>query len=194
MRGKAGILGAGAAWRGIIPAHAGKSSAYEGQDGRRKDHPRSCGEKFSQRVILGKCEGSSPLMRGKGPNRRLVLVRAGIIPAHAGKSRTQRSSSRWLRDHPRSCGEKGKCEFEQVPKKGSSPLMRGKGRLEPRFECGSGIIPAHAGKSLGEELLYRRKRDHPRSCGEKVLTKTSTGTAVGSSPLMRGKATPQIFI
>ena len=70
---------------------------------------------------------------------------------------------------------------------GSSPLTRGK-RIGPR-PSGSptGLIPAHAGKTVGASLRYRCPRAHPRSRGENGMLSRQASVIQGSSPLTRGK-------
>ena len=50
-----------------------------------------------------------------------------------------------------------------------------------------GITPAHAGKSLRLPNNHVRIRDHPRACGEKVVTTLKSARTKGSPPRMRGK-------
>ena len=70
---------------------------------------------------------------------------------------------------------------------GSSPLTRGKqlpGALSgPSF----GLIPAHAGKTLGQIAQCDSARAHPRSRRENDSRPRHTVIQVGSSPLTRGK-------
>ena len=115
------------------------------------------------------------------------LLLLGIIPAHAGKSGSARAAQLPCRDHPRSCGEKTKVFRFFRFSRGSSPLMRGKGRLGWSTYGGSRIIPAHAGKSCTLQPRIYWTEDHPRSCGEKLLQRLERVQRAGSSPLMRGK-------
>ena len=46
--------------------------------------------------------------------------------------------------------------------------MRGKGYVATRQVKESRITPAHAGKSVQKPYHKQRKKDHPRTCGEKV--------------------------
>ena len=70
---------------------------------------------------------------------------------------------------------------------GSSPLTRGKHPTRRRLPLGKGLIPAHAGKTLGQHHTYRLERAHPRSRGENCTPGTSVPITQGSSPLTRGK-------
>ena len=70
----------------ITPAHAGKSTLTQKKEAKAKDHPRPCGEKHMTPALKATAKGSPPPMRGKvryGAGKR---ARAGITPAHAGKS------------------------------------------------------------------------------------------------------------
>ena len=70
----------------LIPAHAGKTHAFDRGRATHAAHPRSRGENLVCCVLWGVYGGSSPLTRGKlhrepGRNRTCRL-----IPAHAGKT------------------------------------------------------------------------------------------------------------
>ena len=79
-----GVLGFGK--HGLIPAHAGKTSAQTTQAPVTAAHPRSRGENKRKLRLFTDEEGSSPLTRGKpGPHARRCRDR-GLIPAHAGKT------------------------------------------------------------------------------------------------------------
>ena len=70
---------------------------------------------------------------------------------------------------------------------GSSPLTRGKllhGALDVQR---ARLIPAHAGKTLGEVLERYVAGAHPRSRGENGEKWDTSTPNVGSSPLTRGK-------
>ena len=91
----------------------------------------------------------------------------GLIPAHAGKTRSGRREVQQRRAHPRSRGENSQAEEALRPRTGSSPLTRGKLVEAGHAGAKCGLIPAHAGKTL-----------------------TPAGRLVidgGSSPLTRGK-------
>ena len=85
------------------------------------------------------------------------------------------------------CGEKQVPRMERPRSKGSPPHMRGKaGRLRG-LQAGTGITPAHAGKSICSLRLNMLHRDHPRTCGEKFDRFLPSFIALGSPPHMRGK-------
>ena len=86
-RGKREILGGDLRGGGLIPAHAGKTCAAPMPVARSGAHPRSRGENFEATDKTVDDEGSSPLTRGKHVNDKLGANVAGLIPAHAGKTR-----------------------------------------------------------------------------------------------------------
>ena len=134
---------------GLIPAHAGKTSMRSMSRWLDRAHPRSRGENVGRsRQALG-YRGSSPLTRGKHVERLAHVLRLGLIPAHAGKTRGDGSRTRASRAHPRSRGENGWVDLERIADSGSSPLTRGKLVVREKNASGLGLIPAHAGKTTG---------------------------------------------
>ena len=69
-------------------------------------------------------------------------------------------------DHPRSRGENDSGYQPEQVAEGSSPLTRGKPDGREAGSARGGIIPAHAGKTCGREVLNPPHWDHPRSRGE----------------------------
>ena len=136
---------------GIIPAHAGKTSLAPTSTGCAEDHPRSRGENTSLKLTIKAGKGSSPLTRGKPDLRRYTATYQGIIPAHAGKTRTSWVRSCRPRDHPRSRGENLLLVLPSGSIQGSSPLTRGKPATYQVTAKLGGIIPAHAGKTEDEQ-------------------------------------------
>ena len=66
--------------------------------------------------------------------------------------------------------------------------MRGKVKLDQAEFGTDGITPAYAGKRQLSTLYSRDSEDHPRLCGEKLITRTIMSFCSGSPPPMRGKA------
>ena len=132
--------------RGLIPAHAGKTSYRSVRRLDRRAHPRSRGENRRRRFAHEIAMGSSPLTRGKHVGDLGVLVGRGLIPAHAGKTAPPRAVIAY------SCG--------------SSPLTRGKQVVLHVERNERGLIPAHAGKTTTARQLAKRAGAHPRSRGE----------------------------
>ena len=131
--------------------------------------------------------GSSPLTRGKLARHGRRHRRTGLIPAHAGKTKSSSRSSDLERAHPRSRGENIVDKPNILAGLGSSPLTRGKQRSPPRTAVRSRLIPAHAGKTSGTGDAYHGNTAHPRSRGENRLAAAQPHAGSGSSPLTRGK-------
>ena len=106
MRGKAFLLPRRAGLVRITPAYAGKSFRKTAVRHAIKDHPRLCGEKQIQIVLVHKRIGSPPPMRGKVGQKRKIKTLCRITPAYAGKSRDNRNKIDIQEDPPRLCGEK----------------------------------------------------------------------------------------
>ena len=119
--------------RGLIPAHAGKTTFDASRCSRIRAHPRSRGENPMSALASSSAWGSSPLTRGKPGQSLCIAVRPGLIPAHAGKTRTRTSSTCLVRAHPRSRGENHASHLPRRPLPGSSPLTRGKHFLTCAF-------------------------------------------------------------
>ena len=132
--------------RGIIPAHAGKTTRNIRRACPMRDHPRSRGENVAALITVIVSLGSSPLTRGKRVSRLSRRRLSGIIPAHAGKTARERDAHGGVGDHPRSRGENR--------------------RASPPRPISPGIIPAHAGKTRRPGRRVCHPRDHPRSRGE----------------------------
>ena len=147
MRGKDTKTHPDGYYRRITPAHAGKSVKGATLCGSNKDHPRTCGEKFPPRLPMFHSLGSPPHMRGKAFRVGHAGRRAGITPAHAGKSSVRPVQGFTDRDHPRTCGEKITAAIAFAALLGSPPHMRGKVHHFPSNIGARRITPAHAGKS-----------------------------------------------
>ena len=74
--------------------------------------------------------------------------------------------SEW--DHPRRCGEKAFAFRSAANFLGSPPQVRGKGTAAAGTGSHIRITPAGAGKSTRLSEQNRKKKDHPRRCGEKL--------------------------
>ena len=111
----------------------------------------------------------------------------GLIPAHAGKTMTDRLPTRPRAAHPRSRGENELIELIGISDQGSSPLTRGKPSQKGMCEMTNGLIPAHAGKTTGRWYRSTCSTAHPRSRGENASRSRKRRRSCGSSPLTRGK-------
>ena len=151
---------------GIIPARAGFTSSTGAPSRRAADHPRSRGVYRQGRHRARDGGGSSPLARG--------------LPQPVG----ERVGS--LLDHPRSRGVYEPESAPSSPPCGSSPLARGLHHYRIIYRPETRIIPARAGFTRRSRPTGCTTRDHPRSRGV-YMGSRSAGTGIaGSSPLARG--------
>ena len=145
-------------------------------------------------------------MRGTPLDVSLAAQCLGIIPAHAGNTRHLTATASSTGDHPRACGEHHPNVGDHLKATGSSPRMRGTRSIRNSRTIHPGIIPAHAGntgalrrsvshgrdhpRACGEHLIslwrVRHGGDHPRACGEHAVSKATSDSVKGSSPRMRG--------
>ena len=111
----------------LIPAHAGKTTPVSSRAQICQAHPRSRGENRIAIYNVTTTGGSSPLTRGKLNDQ---LQTFGSLVAH-----------------PRSRGENINGIRATASRIGSSPLTRGKPIVKAAKAAGTGLIPAHAGKT-----------------------------------------------
>ena len=152
--------------RGLIPAHAGKTTPLRPVPGGTTAHPRSRGENYTCAVCVRGSGGSSPLTRGKLLVEHTYTIWARLIPAHAGKTRRSQIADLVPEAHPRSRGENGDRVGHCLAFRGSSPLTRGKRDTSVFVTQVIRLIPAHAGKTGRRESIIWLARAHPRSRGE----------------------------
>ena len=151
----------------ITPAGAGKTRSQRTRRRSRWDHPRRCGENSYAVTRFSSILGSPPQVRGK-PSSPVTSVNPP-------------------QDHPRRCGENSLSSSSCRSRSGSPPQVRGK----PEFHLLSlryrRITPAGAGKTWLFGFLWCVRWDHPRRCGENVITCISGAGISGSPPQVRGK-------
>ena len=150
-------------------------------------HPRSRGENPFVRDDVRDCGGSSPLTRGKRRRCWFLPTRRWLIPAHAGKTSCRARCAPSSRAHPRSRGENVHAPTSAPSGYGSSPLTRGKPADRALSGKWSGLIPAHAGKTVPTMVTDQAEAAHPRSRGENAPPDGIVDPDAGSSPLTRGK-------
>ena len=155
------------ATRGLIPAHAGKTTSTYPAPNTRKAHPRSRGENWT-----GSADGPGV---------------AWLIPAHAGKTIPALVVGEIAGAHPRSRGENIWNTPWSSLAGGSSPLTRGKHRDSMDQHRPIRLIPAHAGKTTCSAAPPVTCPAHPRSRGENPTWPPTWHARPGSSPLTRGK-------
>ena len=171
----------------LIPAHAGKTRRHARTHAAHEAHPRSRGENGPDAPLGVLRAGSSPLTRGKPGQATDPRDRRGLIPAHAGKTSRHGWCCAPPAAHPRSRGENRTEVLLDRSRPGSSPLTRGKLLTGPTRAGKDGLIPAHAGKTNKAFSTGMRSSAHPRSRGENYWRRFGEVSAMGSSPLTRGK-------
>ena len=188
MRGRVPARRAGCRTKGITPAYAGKRRTTRTSGARYRDHPRVCGEEPTGCYNCGSLPGSPPRMRGRAEAKEADRLAARITPAYAGKRVFPGTHIPPVWDHPRVCGEEGPISSQRGPWLGSPPRMRGRETDHSADDRRCGITPAYAGKSMYHSFLTGGHWDHPRVCGEEVITASPEGGRRGSPPRMRGRA------
>ena len=165
-RGKQRRNGPDPCRRGLIPTHAGKTPGHNHARKALRAHPHSRGENRKAARRARSRSGSSPLTRGKQDASHRLGIFHGLIPTHAGKTRTRTSSTCLSRAHPHSRGENLGRSGRGKTTLGSSPLTRGKRVDCPASRDVRGLIPTHAGKTRPRQGARWRARAHPHSRGE----------------------------
>ena len=176
--------------RGLIPTHAGKTHPGRPPRGWRGAHPHSRGENVAGGSWRRRPAGSSPLTRGKLRQAQVLQGGRGLIPTHAGKTRSTPAPGTGTRAHPHSRGENRAEIADLQTRAGSSPLTRGKPNVRPVERVGGRLIPTHAGKTSERTEYLKRGRAHPHSRGENHSPRELALHTAGSSPLTRGKRQP----
>ena len=125
-------------------------------------------------------------MRGSRQRRESHAAGRGIIPAHAGLTKTLFASKDGQRDHPRACGAHVDAIIDAWRVWGSSPRMRGSPPHPHHHLARPRIIPAHAGLTGGRFVASSTVWDHPRACGAHCVLESFAAAHLGSSPRMRG--------
>ena len=85
------------------------------------------------------------------------------------------------------CGEKFGKWSTKGRITGSPPYVRGKEQQLTNAADQVRITPAYAGKRRCPRFRPGKIRDHPRTCGEKVVWSAPLYEQMGSPPHMRGK-------
>ena len=175
-------------YRGITPACAGNSGKYGSKFAQSWDHPRVCGEQFRGLIILRRCIGSPPRVRGTAGLGLSGATGLGITPACAGNSRPTWFAHLLRGDHPRVCGEQVIVFSVRFRIKGSPPRVRGTGILIAVDLRLQGITPACAGNRAEAARSGSGRKDHPRVCGEQSASLSRASAVMGSPPRVRGTA------
>ena len=130
----------------------------------------------------------TPACAGNRYTHRGLLDIVGITPACAGNSDSFRHFPLNGKDHPRVCGEQSHIAKMQKILAGSPPRVRGTVLDNGRIGYKERITPACAGNRRPAGLPSPLPRDHPRVCGEQLLSAFVCTSLQGSPPRVRGTA------
>ena len=130
--------------------------------------------------------GSSPRVRGGLGQDRGHGRGCRLIPASAGRTKPDDSSSSPNRAHPRECGADQRGDGLHVVAQGSSPRVRGGRRGCAPSVRSRGLIPASAGRTRCRIRVVERRWAHPRECGADRCSPLPPLIMDGSSPRVRG--------
>ena len=171
VRGRHKFQGTTGTVNGLIPASAGQTAVDDESINPDWAHPRECGADHA----------TCSTMR----------VRMGLIPASAGQTGNIRQPLSHRRAHPRECGaDRSPATFVRSAA-GSSPRVRGRqSRMTAKLDP-TGLIPASAGQTMNELLMYGTVGAHPRECGADSKGTKLVVRGKGSSPRVRGRLPQQ---
>ena len=125
-------------------------------------------------------------MRGTGEFIEESNVKARITPACAGNSATWAELNRFMPDHPRVCGEQSHSMHCASSVAGSPPRVRGTALAPYGTPGDTGITPACAGNRFSGTVFGYYSPDHPRVCGEQIVSPIEGRNYQGSPPRVRG--------
>ena len=172
----------------ITPAGAGKNAAiHGGLPSLRPDHPRRCGENYTEEYQNGANQGSPPQVRGKRLGASAACRCAGSPPQVRGKLGDLTSNFIFSRITPAGAGKTFLCVVFHFVSHGSPPQVRGKLTVHTALRRSRRITPADAGKTTASPSQRHSSQDHPRGCGENITSMFLLPVAIGSPPRMRGK-------
>ena len=174
----------------FIPARAGNGLWPRAIGRQVAVHPRACGERYADPQNNAPTLGSSPRVRGTVDPLTCRYDGLRFIPARAGNGRPTTARRSRATVHPRACGERAACPSSSLRTSGSSPRVRGTGSTHRALTALHRFIPARAGNGPAWPFQGRPVPVHPRACGERLELRLSNISNCGSSPRVRGTATP----
>ncbi len=147
-----------------------------------------CGVRLTRESKYDSQRGSSPHVRGTVILADTVGLSGRFIPACAGYGPAVSCGFRDSTVHPRMCGVRSCLSGGGPSALGSSPHVRGTGRLDPEGRRPVRFIPACAGYGRRYGVAVKPTTVHPRMCGVRALVSLVTTWDTGSSPHVRGTA------
>ena len=154
---------------------------------KKRNYPRSRGEKLNAVPSSKSAIELPPLARGKEGIHHSIYATEGITPARAGKRASPCGRECRPRNYPRSRGEKHSVLLRIGGRGELPPLARGKARGRGLCHPHIGITPARAGKraeTVNDGVAFR---NYPRSRGEKSEPIWVACSCLELPPLARGK-------
>ena len=151
-----------------------------------------CGEQGLRSRSDTLAHGSSPRVRGTAVKRGPVFFPGRFIPACAGNSSRDNSSTTAPPVHPRVCGEQVLEVDDFAIPAGSSPRVRGTGSPSSAGAGEGRFIPACAGNRICGLYNLHPAPVHPRVCGEQRRRQNNAKLFYGSSPRVRGTDFKQV--
>ena len=127
-------------------------------------------------------------MWGTETNTDRTPRRLRIIPASVGNGDHDPGLQGPRTDHPRECGERHSRSAVPAVLAGSSPRVWGTVPPGCSNLPKSRIIPASVGNGLSSPSSSATRKDHPRECGERVISTEIDMWGLGSSPRVWGTA------
>jgi len=132
---------------GSIPAHAGETYNQPGDWHCPRVDPRSRGGDIASISNTASPWGRSPLTRGRHKLMVSPSMACRSIPAHAGETPCPAVIRRQQGVDPRSRGGDNAERLDLRPRKGRSPLTRGRRAARRETAVAARSIPAHAGET-----------------------------------------------
>ena len=164
----------------ITPACAGSTTRDPGGSDQAKDHPRLCGEHYTDFFCQIFDTGSPPPVRGALTPSLDPSFTCRITPACAGSTPLTGSTSAPTRDHPRLGSN---IRWFQYPYGKQHPRLCGE-HVYPSLRLFAGITPACAGSTCKRRAVVHPREGSPppvRSTGPKF-----SRMLIGSPPPVRG--------
>ena len=173
--------------RGLIPVGAGQTKGRRTMPRNSGAHPRRCGADFAGDAVAVSVQGSSPQVRGRLARDATATPQPGLIPAGAGQTPSAPWKASAQRAHPRRCGADTALFVAVIAVLGSSPQVRGRLALPPRWAAMWRLFPAGAGQTTGPQRAGFVIGAHPRRCGADITRRPAMLPRMGSSPQVRGR-------
>ena len=177
--------------RRFIPACTGNTNHWPRCKQSLAVHPRVYGEYGILDRLYLLITGSSPRVRGILRPRHVRGPRRRFIPACTGNTKSTEKCAVISPVHPRVYGEYVFGYGHTRTNSGSSPRVRGIPDIHALEDTETRFIPACTGNTRSGCSFFPVHPVHPRVYGEYFLASVGLGSAIGSSPRVRGIRRPE---